>query len=65
MTTETMEIPVLTKSTISKQIKEVVAASCCAPKDSASVCCTPSQTSDDNEGACCAQPVDGSACCDK
>jgi hypothetical protein len=29
------------------------------------VCCTPSVTKDENNGACCAQPVDGSSCCDK
>ena len=60
------EIPVLKKSKVSYEKKqEPAAASCCAPKNSASVCCTPSEKPEDNGGACCAQPADGSACCDK
>ena len=60
------EIPVLKKSKLTREGKEVEAsASCCAPKNNASVCCTPSEEPEDNGGACCAQPSDGSACCDK
>ena len=64
---ETMElnIPVIQKTTISAEKKDVQASSCCTPKDNASVCCTPSETKEDNNGACCAQPEDGSACCNK
>jgi hypothetical protein len=65
METQT-EIPVLTKSKVTVEKKERVAASsCCAPKSNASVCCTPSKNPEDNGGACCAQPADGSSCCDK
>ncbi len=28
-------------------------------------CCTPSKTPQENAGACCAQPANGSLCCDK
>ena len=60
------EIPVLKKSTVSREEKSVPApASCCAPKNNASVCCTPGEKPEDNGGACCAQPEDGSACCNK
>jgi hypothetical protein len=65
METQT-EIPVLKKSKSTLEKKELVQpASCCAPKNNASVCCTPSETPADNGGACCAQPADGSSCCDK
>ena len=58
-------IPVLQKSKVEKKETPVV-SSCCTPKDnSASVCCTPSEKPEDNGGACCAQPSDGSACCNK
>jgi hypothetical protein len=60
------EVPVLQKSRIKNSVKEVApASSCCAPKNNASVCCTPSETKNENNGACCAQPEDGSECCEK
>ena len=60
------EIPVLTKSKVTIERKsEPATPSCCAPKNNASVCCTPSEKPEDNGGACCAQPEDGSSCCDK
>jgi hypothetical protein len=64
---ETMEIniPAIQKTKIMSVQKDGNASSCCAPKDNASVCCTPSETKEDNNGACCAQPEDGSSCCDK
>ena len=65
MNTETLNIPVLQKSKPANEKKEVVTSSCCAPKENASVCCTPSENPEDNGGACCAQPADGSSCCNK
>jgi hypothetical protein len=60
------EIPLLKKSKIIRgKIEQPVETSCCAPKNNVSVCCTPSETPEDNGGACCAQPTDGSGCCDK
>lgn len=64
METQT-EIPVLGKSQVSKSKTTPAATSCCTPKVDAGVCCTPSEKAEDNGGACCAQPADGSACCDK
>lgn len=64
MKTTISNIPVIPKSKVEKK-ETVAASSCCAPKNDASVCCTPSETKEDNDGACCAQPADGSACCDK
>jgi hypothetical protein len=58
-------IPILKKS---KEIKSTVvkeASGCCSKLANATVCCTPSKTKEENNGACCAQPEDGSACCDK
>jgi hypothetical protein len=66
METTTSEIPVIQKSKITKEkTVEAPASSCCAPKNNASVCCTPSESKEDNNGECCAQPEDGSPCCDK
>ena len=65
MNTVTLNIPVLKKSKPHIEKKEVVASSCCTPKENASVCCTPSESKEENNGACCAQPEDGSACCNK
>ncbi|HEY3403875.1 MAG TPA: hypothetical protein VGK59_10840 [Ohtaekwangia sp.] len=65
MNNETIEIPVLQKSKSTTEMKEAATSSCCTPKENASVCCTPSQTKEENSGACCAQPEDGSACCNK
>ena len=42
-----------------------VNTSCCTPKVESAVCCTPSLTTEENNGACCAQPEDGSPCCNK
>jgi hypothetical protein len=64
MDTQT-EIPVLKKSKITEVKSQPAASSCCAPTHNESVCCTPSENPEDNEGACCAQPDDGSFCCDK
>jgi hypothetical protein len=68
METKILEIPTLQKSKITQATKTSApaASACCAPKDnSASACCTPSEKPEDNGGACCAQPEDGSACCNK
>jgi hypothetical protein len=68
METNTLQIPILQKSKVNeeKKTKEPAASACCTPKDnSASACCTPSATPEENGGACCAQPADGSACCNK
>jgi hypothetical protein len=68
METKTLEIPVVQKTKITKEKtqSEAAASSCCTPKDNtASVCCTPIETADDNGAACCPQPEDGSACCNK
>jgi hypothetical protein len=65
METQT-EIPVLKKSKGTEvKTQTPAASSCCAPKNKESVCCTPSEKLEDNAGACCAQPEDGSSCCDK
>lgn len=65
METQT-EIPILKKTKIADvEMETPVASSCCAPTNNETVCCTPSEKIEDNKGACCAQPVDGSACCDK
>ena len=40
-------------------------ASCCTPKGNANQCCSPSRSREDHDGACCAQPEDGSSCCNK
>jgi len=58
----TSETPVIQKTKIT--IVKTVSA-CCGPKDNDSFCCTPSETKEGNGLACCAQPADGSACCDK
>lgn len=65
MNTETLEIPVLKKSKATSVKNDAPASSCCTPKGNAPVCCTPSETKEENNGACCAQPEDGSACCNK
>lgn len=51
-------------------VNNVHAETACCSTDGQSIqpvisCCTPSKTIEENNGACCAQPVDGSACCDK
>jgi hypothetical protein len=61
----TTGIPVIQKSKITKKEKAEPAVSCCTPKDNADVCCTPSLSKTENNGACCDQPSDGSACCNK
>jgi hypothetical protein len=65
METRTSDIPVIqkTKVTAKKEVKDP--SSCCTPKNNASVCCTPREPKEESNGACCAQPEDGSACCDK
>lgn len=40
-------------------------STCCTPKEGAVVCCEPSKSREDNNGACCPQPLDGSTCCNK
>ncbi|HYG02803.1 MAG TPA: hypothetical protein VD927_10185 [Chryseosolibacter sp.] len=68
MKTNTLELPIVEKAKITNEKKDAApaASGCCTPKDtSASACCTPSETPQDNGGACCAQPEDGSACCNK
>ena len=63
METQT-EIPVLKKSVVTESKNQAPAtSSCCAPKNNESVCCTPGEKPEDNGGACCAQPADGSPCC--
>ena len=58
------EIPLLKKIKISsKSIAED--SSCCLKPAASPVCCVPAKTEDEYNGACCAQPVEGSACCDK
>jgi len=58
-------IPVLQKTVLKKVKVEEVATSCCTPKSDTTSCCTPSKTMEENNGACCVQPEDGSVCCDK
>lgn len=65
METQILNIPVAEKVKATNSQAKVAATSCCAPKETESVCCTPGQSKDENNGACCAQPEDGSACCDK
>jgi hypothetical protein len=66
METKTEKIPAIQKSKIElKEKVESATSSCCTPKNKESICCTPSQANEENEGACCAQPADGSTCCDK
>lgn len=64
METIISNIPVIKKSKMEKKVTEA-AASCCTPKTNVDVCCTPSETKEANDGACCAQPDDGSVCCNK
>jgi hypothetical protein len=64
MKTKELNIPVIQKTIIGKK-EDTAKASCCTPKNNESVCCTPSETKEENDGACCAQPADGSACCNK
>ena len=59
------EIPMLVKSKGTFNKKQPATSSCCVPKAKASVCCNRVETPVDNRGACCAQPEDGSPCCDK
>lgn len=65
METNTFNIPVIQKSRPAKKESKIEASACCTPKNNDSVCCTPSKTKDENDGACCAQPSDGTPCCDK
>jgi hypothetical protein len=62
MKTKTSEIPALQKIKI---VEKETVTTCCAPKTNAEVCCTPSVSKEENNGACCAQPADGTSCCDK
>jgi hypothetical protein len=70
-TLKTMETTIEKITPIQKSKPEVkskdvpAASSCCTPKNNAAVCCTPSETPAENNGACCAQPEVGSSCCDK
>jgi hypothetical protein len=59
-----LNIPILEK-TVLKKVKSVEASPCCTPKNGASSCCTPTQSAEENSVACCAQPEDGSECCNK
>lgn len=65
MNTNIENIPVLQKAKIKMPKTETPAASCCAPKVENTACCEPSQTKEENNGECCAQPQDGAVCCDK
>jgi hypothetical protein len=68
MENKTIDLPPVTKVnfwTADQPVRKDSDASCCAPKPSATQCCTPSQSKEENDGACCAQPDDGSACCNK
>ena len=62
MKTNTSDIPALQKI---KVVAKETATACCTPKNTAEVCCTPSVSKEENNGACCAQPADGTSCCTK
>jgi hypothetical protein len=68
MKTEILNIPVVEKLRINQQTvspDQTQTTSCCTPKNNAPTCCTPSRSAEENNGACCAQPEDGSECCNK
>lgn len=68
METEMINIPLLKKLNIKRSDAQVAInteASCCTPKANNIQCCSPSQSEEAHDGACCAQPEDGSACCNK
>ena len=66
MDSKTSGLPIIKKIKIVPNRKDVGTGShCCAPKDEATVCCTPSKSQEENNGSCCPQPEDGSACCNK
>lgn len=48
-----------------QELGTLVTSACCSPKKETSTCCTPSKSREENNGDCCAQPDDGSPCCDK
>ena len=59
------EIPILQKSKESKGLVPKTEPFCCTKPSTPTACYTPSKPEDENGGGCCAQPLDGSACCDK
>ncbi|WP_290796783.1 hypothetical protein [Flavihumibacter sp. UBA7668] len=61
------DIPLLLKSRVNQDQTEVVISSCCAipAVPAATACCTPLNNPKENQGACCEQPEDGLACCNK
>ncbi|MBT1686177.1 hypothetical protein [Dawidia soli] len=65
MDTSLENIPVITKTKPAPRTIEAPASSCCTPKVEAAACCEPSKAPEENNGACCAQPTDGTECCDK
>jgi hypothetical protein len=58
------DIPVLEK-TLLKRTDTIESSVCCTAKNEAGPCCAPSKTKEENGGACCQQPEDGTACCNK
>jgi hypothetical protein len=65
MKTENLNIPVIEKNGITSEKAIPAISSCCFPNNNASVCCSPIPANEDNVGPSCAQPEDGSACCEK
>lgn len=60
------DIPLLLKSRVNQNQTGVALSSCCAKPaiPAATACCTPVINPQENKGACCEQPGDGSACCE-
>lgn len=65
MKTINTEIPTIKKSNLLVEATPAMSG-CCTPRATKEeACCVPSEKPEDNDGACCAQPDDGTACCDK